>query len=424
MKIFDLDKWHEIYYALRKNPLRTFFTAFGVFWGIFMLIIMMGAGEGLYNGATHDMGGMATNSIFMWTQNTSMPYKGFQRGRYYRFNNDDTQALIDNIPELDVVAPRLQGWGGGEGNNNVIRGDRTGGYNIQGDYPAINIIDPVEITSGRFINDNDLVEKRKVAVLGVRVINDLFKQGEEILGEYIQIQGVYFQVIGSFKSKKGDQQADRDNRAIFIPFTTLQKVYNYGDMVGWYSMTAKKDFPASIVETKAKELLKKRHSIHPDDDRAIGSFNLEKEWSKMTNLFNGIRGLVWIVGIGTLLAGVIGVSNIMLIVVKERTKEIGVQRAIGATPFNIVSQIIIESVFLTSFAGYFGLVLGVGLLELINYMLVSTGAESNMFNNPEVDFNKAMTALVILVISGIFAGMIPARRAVSIKPIDALRDEI
>ena len=423
MKIFDLDKWHEIYYALRKNPLRTFFTAFGVFWGIFMLIIMMGAGEGLYNGATHDMGGMATNSIFMWTQNTSMPYKGFQRGRYYRFNNDDTQALIDNIPELDVVAPRLQGWGG-EGNNNVIRGDRTGGYNIQGDYPAINIIDPVDITSGRFINDNDIADKRKVAILGIRVVNDLFNQGENPLGEYIQIQGVYFQVIGIFKSKKGDQQAEWDNKAIFIPFTTLQKVYNYGDMVGWYSMTAKKDFPASVVEDKAKELLKKRHTIHPDDDRAVGSFNLEKEWSKMTNLFNGIRGLVWIVGIGTLLAGVIGVSNIMLIVVKERTKEIGVQRAIGATPVNIVSQIIIESVFLTSFAGYFGLTLGVGLLELINYLLVSTGAESNMFNNPEVDFNKAMTALVILVISGIFAGMIPARRAVSIKPIDALRDEI
>jgi len=423
MKIFDLDKWHEIYYALRKNPLRTFFTAFGVFWGIFMLIIMMGAGEGLYNGATHDMGGMATNSIFMWTQNTSMPYKGFQRGRYYRFNNDDTQALIDNIPELDVIAPRLQGWGG-EGNNNVIRGDRTGGFNIQGDYPAINIIDPVEINSGRFINDNDIADKRKVAVLGIQVVNDLFNKGEDPLGEYIQIQGVYFQVIGVFKSKKGDQQSEWDNKAIFIPFTTLQKVYNYGDMVGWYSMTAKKNFPASLVEEKAKDLLKKRHSIHPDDDRAIGSFNLEKEWSKMTNLFNGIRGLVWIVGIGTLLAGVIGVSNIMLIVVKERTKEIGVQRAIGASPFNIVSQIIIESVFLTSFAGYFGLALGVGLLELINYMLVSTGAESNMFNNPEVDFNKAMTALVILVISGIFAGMIPARRAVSIKPIDALRDEI
>lgn len=423
MKIFDLDKWHEIYFALRKNPIRTFFTAFGVFWGIFMLIIMMGAGEGLYNGASQDMGDMATNSVFMWTRTTSMPYKGFQRGRFYRFNNGDTQALKDNIPEIEYIAPRLQGWGG-EGNNNVVRGDRTGGFNIQGDYPEINIIDPVSITSGRFINDIDIKDKRKVAVIGTRVVNELFKPDENPIGEYIQIQGVYFQVIGMFKSKKNDQQADHENQAIYIPFTTLQKVYNYGDMVGWYSITAKKNIPVTLVEQKAKELLRQRHTIHPDDDRAVGSFNLEQEWNKMTNLFKGIRGLVWIVGIGTLLAGVIGVSNIMLIVVKERTKEIGIQRAIGATPVNIISQIIIESVFLTAFAGYFGLALGVGLLELLNYILSSSGAEATMFSNPEVDFIAAMKSLGILVISGVFAGLIPAKRAVSIKPIDALRDEL
>lgn len=423
MKIFDLDKWHEIYFALRKNPLRTFFTAFGVFWGIFMLIIMMGAGEGLYNGASHDMGDMATNSVFMWTRTTSMPYKGFQRGRFFRFNNGDTQALKENIPEIQHIAPRLQGWGG-EGNNNVIRGDRTGGFNIQGDYPEINIIDPVNITSGRFINDIDISDKRKVAVIGTRVVSELFKSEENPIGEYIQIQGVYFKVIGMFKSKKSDQQADHENQAIYIPFTTLQKVYNYGDMVGWYSITAKENIPVTVVEEKAKELLRQRHSIHPEDERAVGSFNLEKEWNKMTSLFKGIRGLVWIVGIGTLLAGVIGVSNIMLIVVKERTKEIGIQRAIGATPANIISQIIIESVFLTALAGYFGLALGVGLLELLNYFLASSGAQNTMFSNPEVDFDAAMKALAILVISGVFAGLIPAKRAVSIKPIDALRDEL
>jgi putative ABC transport system permease protein len=423
VKLFDLDKWNEIYFALKKNPLRTFFTAFGVFWGIFMLIIMMGAGRGLYNGVSKDMGDMATNSVFMWTQKTTMPYKGFQRGRFYRFNNDDTKALKEKIPEIEYVAPRLQGWGG-EGNNNVIRGDRTGGFNIQGDYPEINIIDPVKITSGRFINYNDINEQRKVAVIGLRVINELFKSEENPLGQYIQIQGVYFQIIGTFQSKKNDQQSDHENQAIFIPFTTLQKVYNYGDMVGWYSITAKPDIPVSVIEGKAKELLKQRHSIHPNDDRAIGSFNLEKEWNKMTNLFTGISGLIWIVGIGTLLAGVIGVSNIMLIVVKERTKEIGIQRAIGATPANIISQIIIESVFLTSFAGYFGLALGVGLLELLNYILVSSGAKATMFSNPEVDFNAAMKALAVLVFSGVLAGLIPARRAVSIKPIDAIREEL
>ncbi len=423
MKIFDLDKWHEIYFALRKNPWRTFFTAFGVFWGIFMLIIMMGAGEGLYNGASQDLGDMATNSVFMWTRKTTIPYKGFPRGRYYRFNNADTKALKDNIPELQYIAPRLQGWGG-DGNNNVIRGERTGGFQIQGDYPEINIIDPVNLTKGRFINYIDINEKRKVAVIGLRVFNELFEPDENPIGEYIQIQGVYFKVVGLFQSKKNDQQADRENQAIYISFTTLQKVYNYGDMVGWYSMTARDDVPVAVVEEKAKELLRQRHSIHPDDERAVGSFNLDKEWSKMTNLFDGIRGLVWIVGIGTLLAGVIGVSNIMLIVVKERTKEIGIQRAIGAAPFNVISQIVIESVLLTAVAGYFGLAIGVGLLELINYGLTTSGADSNMFSNPSIDFIVATRALMILVFSGILAGLIPAYRAISIKPIDALRDEV
>lgn len=423
MRIFDIDKWHEIYYALRKNPLRTFFTAFGVFWGIFMLIIMMGAGEGLYNGASQDLGDMSTNSVFMWTQRTTMPYKGFPRGRFYRFDNDDTKALIENIPEIKYIAPRLNSGRRG-GGNNVIRGERTASFNIRGDYPDINKIDPLNITHGRFINQIDIDELRKVAVIGLSVFQELFEPHEDPIGQYIQIQGVYFKVIGMFQSKKNDQQAEHENQALTIPFTTLQKVYNYGNVVGWYSMTAKDDVRVEVVETKAKELLRQRHSIHPDDVRAVGSFNLDQEWSKMTNLFTGIRGLVWIVGIGTLLAGVIGVSNIMLIVVKERTKEIGVQRAIGAPPSIIITQIIIESVMLTAVAGYFGLAIGVGLLELINYGLTTSGADTNMFANPSVDFTKAMWALGILVISGIFAGMIPASRAVSIKPIDALRDEV
>lgn len=422
MRIFDPDKWHEIYFALRKNPWRTFFTAFGVFWGIFMLIIMMGAGEGLYNGASQDLGDMSTNSVFMWTQRTTVPYKGFPRGRFYRFNNDDTKALKENIPEIKYIAPRLQGWGG-EGANNVVRGERTGGFTIQGDYPEYNLIDPVDITTGRFINYNDIHNLRKTAVIGIRVLNEMFDAGENPIGQYLRIQGVYFKVVGVFQSKKTDHQADRENQQIFIPFTTLQKVYNYGDMVGWYSITARDDVQVAVVEEKARELLMQRHSIHPEDDRAVGSFNMDKQWRKMTNLFSGIRGLVWIVGIGTLLAGVIGVSNIMLIVVKERTKEIGIQRALGAPPASVIGQIIAESVLLTAFAGYFGLAIGVGVLELINYGIESSGAEGNMFTNPEVDFNKAMTALGILIISGMLAGMIPARRAVSIKPIDALRNE-
>ncbi len=422
IRIFDIDKWQEIFSALQKNKLRTFFTAFGVFWGIFMLVIMLGSGKGLHNAVNQGWGDMATNSMFMWTQQTTIPYKGFPQGRRYNFKNNDTQALLDNIPEIQYIAPKIRGWSR-EGNNNVVRGERTGAFTIEGNYPDFNLIDPVNILDGRYINNFDIQENRKVAVIGNRIREEMFTPEEKVIGEYLRIQGVYFQVVGVFESKKGDQRAEWENQVIHIPFTTLQKTYNYGDVVGWYSITSKEDYPVSLVEQKAKEILKARHNIAPEDNRAIGSFNVEEEYMKMRRLFSGINGLIWIVGIGTLLAGIIGVSNIMLIIVKERTKEIGIQRAIGATPASIISQVIIESVVLTAIAGYVGLVLGVGVIELVDFFLERSNGANEMFTNPEVDFYMAMRALVILVISGIFAGFIPARRAVSIKPIDALRDE-
>ncbi len=422
MYLFDRDKWTEIMHALGQNKLRTFFTAFGVFWGIFMLVIMLGSGQGLNNGVSEGMGDMANNACFMWTQQTTIPYKGFPRGRRYSFNNDDTKALRDNIPELEYIAPRLQVFSA-QGNNNVVRGERTAAFTIQGDYPDMNKIDPVNIHTGRFINRIDINDKRKVIVIGTRVRDEMFDKEEEPIGEYLRIQGVYFRVVGVYSSKKNDQQAERENQQIFMPFTTLQQTYNMGDRVGWYSMTAHKGHSAATTLDKAKKIMRERHSISPDDERAVGSFNVETEYKKMETLFAGIDGLIWIVGIGTLLAGVIGVSNIMLIVVKERTKEIGIQRAIGATPLAIKTQIVTESVFLTAIAGYAGLVMGVGLLELINYALIEFGASTDMFTRPEVDFNKAVTALVILIISGALAGLIPARRATQLKPIDALRDE-
>ena len=422
MFLFDRDKWTEIFHALSKNKLRTFFTSFGVFWGIFMLVIMLGSGKGLKNGVNQGMGDMANNALFVWTQATTMPYKGFPRGRRFNFRNGDTRALRENIPELEYIAPRLQIFGG-QGNNNVVRGERTAAYSIQGDYPDMNKIDPVNIHVGRFINQLDIENKRKVIVIGTRIQAEMFENGEDPIGEYLRIRGVYFKVVGIFSSKKNDQQAERENQQIFMPFTTLQQTYNMGDIVGWYSMAAYKDISASVALEKVKKLLRERHSIAPTDERALGSFNVETEFRKMENLFAGINGLIWIVGIGTLLAGVIGVSNIMLIVVKERTKEIGIQRAIGATPLAIKSQIVLESVFLTTLAGYIGLLLGVGILELINYMLVKFGASTDMFARPEVDFDKAITALIILIIAGAFAGLIPARRATQLKPIDALRDE-
>ncbi len=423
MKIIDIDKWKEILSVLKKNKLRTFFTAFGVFWGIFMLIIMMGSGKGLENGAMQGMGDMATNSFFMWTQRTTIPYKGFPRGRFYNFRNTDTEALKKNIQEIDLIAPRLRAWGYRGGGSNVIRGERSGAFDIYGDTPDFNKINPMTMVQGRFLNMIDINEKRKVTVIGERVFEEMFSADENPVGEYLKIQGVYFKVVGVVRSKQSGQMSERDNRSIFMPFTTLQKTYNYGDVVGWYSITAVPGAKASDVEEMAKSLMKERHNIHPDDERAIGSWNMEEQFGKMAGLFAGIRGLIWIVGIGTLFAGVVGVSNIMLIVVRERTKEIGIQRAIGATPANVITQIIIESVFLTTIAGYFGLVIGVGIVEGMNYMLQMSGANTEMFNNPEIDFNIAMTAILILIVSGALAGLIPAKRAVNIRPIEALRNE-
>ena len=422
MNFINTDKLQEIWFTIKQNKLRTFFTAFGVSWGIFMLVVMLGAGKGLHNGVSTGMGDMATNSMFMWGNRTTVPYKGFPRGRFVQFENEDTKALIDQLPEIEYIAPRLQVFAA-QGQNNVVRKERTAAYSIQGDYPDYNKIDPSNILQGRFINNNDIIDKRKVVVIGVRVLEEMFDKDENPIGENIKIRGVYFRVVGVCSSKKNDQQAEQENQQIFMPFTTMQSTYNMGNRVGWYSITAKEGSSAAELLEKAKVVMKNRHSIAPEDERAIGSFNVEEEYLKMARLFIGINGLIWIVGIGTLFAGVIGVSNIMLIIVKERTKEIGVQRALGATPWHIRKQIIIESVLLTSVSGYIGLVAGVGLLELINYALIAFGANTDMFAHPEVDFEKAVTALIILVVSGAIAGLIPANRAVSIKPIDALRDE-
>jgi putative ABC transport system permease protein len=422
--MFDRDRWQEIFHTLKKNKLRTFMTAFGVFWGIFMLIIMLGSGTGLENGISSGMGNFATNSVFIWTQQTSMPYEGFPKGRNFYFDNDDIDALKKNIPEIKYLAPKIQGWSAGEGTNNTVRKNKTGAFSILGEYPDWNRVDPMDVFKGRFLNDIDIKSSRKVAIIGTRVEELLFEPDEDPIGEYIKIQGIYFLVVGVFKPLNTNINfGGEKEQSIYIPLTTLQKTYNYGDIVYWFSATSRDDIPASVVEEKAMALLARRHTIHPEDKEAFGHFNLEEEFSQMNGLFKGIAGLIWIVGIGTLLAGVIGISNIMLVVVKERTAEIGIQRALGATPMYVMTQIVLESVILTTIAGYVGLVFGVGLLELINYAMVNFGMDNEMFRRPEVDFYVAIWSLVILIISGAIAGLIPARRAVRIKPIDALRDE-
>jgi len=413
--MFDIDRWAEIYQTLSKNKMRSALTAFGVVWGIIMLIVMLGAGSGLQNGVSKDFAGRVSNSVFIWSQSTSIPYKGFKKGRWVQLNNQDTEALKE-IPALDLISPGLQ-LGGWRGANNVTYRNRTGAFEINGFSPAVQYIKLLKMQTGRFLNDRDMYEDRKVCVIGKITTATLFRE-EEPLGKYIKINGVYFQVVGTFHSGLKGDESEGEDRSIYIPFTTFQKAFNQGNSVHWYVMTSKKGIKVSIVEDEAKAILKQRHNVHPDDPRAIGGWNLEKEVEKFNMIFNGIKALSWFVGVLTLLAGVIGISNIMLIIIRERTQEIGIRRAIGATPANIVVQIVLESMILTTFSGIIGIIFGVWLLEMAGPYI-----QHDYFSNPEVQFSVVLKAFGILALSGIFAGVIPSLRAVKIKPIEALRTE-
>lgn len=421
--MFDRDKWNEIIEALTANVFRTVLTAFGVFWGIFILVILLAAGTGLENGVRKGFDGIATNTMFMWTQSTSKAYKGLPQNRRYNFKNADVVALKQNFPDLLYVSPRNQ-LGGFEGSNNVIRGTKTGAYNIFGDYPELTSQESMAIIKGRFINHGDINGKRKVAVIGQGVIDEMYEKGEEVIGSYIKVNGVNFMIVGIYKSKGNNNgNAESAQKNIFIPFSTFQQAFNYNDIVGWMAITAKDG--ASITDLKAGifEFLKARHSISPDDERAIGNFDLYAEFSKVMGLFMILKFIAYFVGTLVLLSGVIGISNIMLIVVKERTKEIGIRRAIGATPRAIRTQILTEAIFLTIIAGMAGIAVATGLLAGINMMLDSMPSDDMMFANPSVDLGVVFIALLILVGSGLLAGFIPAQIAISVKPVDALRTE-
>lgn len=422
--MFDLDKWTEILKVLGKNKMRTFLTALGVGWGILMLVLMASAGIGLENGVKQNVKNFETNSCFLWTSRTSKPYKGYLRGRYWSFENSDIKLLEERVEGIDLIAPRLGGWRLRSGNN-TVRGKRTGSFNIMGDYPAYNIIDQHELLEGRFINDIDIKEKRKVCVIGERVREMLFEKGEEAAGQYVKILGIYYQVVGVHKPQNNVNFGGRKTETIYLPFTTMQQAYNYGDQIHMFAITAKKGYSVSRVEQQVLKLVKASHDIAPDDMQAVAHLNIERQALQMEMLFLGIRFLVWIVGIGTLLAGVIGVSNIMLVIVKERTQEIGVMRAIGATPRAILGQIVMESVVLTTISGWLGLFIGVVITELANkgFELMREQGKNLFFRDLGIDLNIAIYSLIILVIAGILAGLIPANRAIRIKPIDALRAE-
>ena len=414
--MFDLDKWQEIYMTMRKHKLRTALTAFGVFWGIFMLVLLLGAGRGLENGVKSLFGNLAKNSMFIYSRKTSIPYKGLKSGRNIKFTNEDLESIRKEIPELRYIAGGI----GLYGDYSVSYGTANGAFVVGGDMPELNDIRGLIIPQGRFINKIDIDEKRKIAVLGPRVVEVLFGK-EDPIGKYIKIKGVFFLVVGVFYIDNSDGRNEVEK--IYIPLSTLQHVFNAPNRIGTFALTPHNGFDPEDVERKVKNHLAGRHRVSPEDRSAIGGWNSGREAKKMQGLFTGINIFVWFVSIGTIIAGIVGVSNIMLIIVKERTKEIGIRKALGATPGSIISLIVQESIVITSVSGYLGLVVGVALLELIKYLMSLSPVKNPYFGNPEIDLNTALIATGILVFTGALAGLFPAMKAASINPIEALKDE-
>ncbi len=419
--MFSRDRWKEILDVLSANWFRTVLTAFGVFWGIFILIILLAAGKGFENGVNLDFGDIATNTMFMWTRTATKAYQGMPKDRRFNYVLADVEEIRQNVPDLLYISPRNQ-LGGFNGSNNVVRGIETGAFDVYGDYPEIIKQEPMDITSGRFINHSDIKEKRKVAIIGDGVRSSLYDKDEEVIGTYIKIQGVNFMVIGTYKKKSSGGDGEEDQKQIYVPFTAFSQAFNMGNRVGWMAITAIDGTPITLIKERIFNIVRKNHKIHPDDERAIGHFDLYEEYSKVQRLFTAIRVIAYFVGILVLLSGVIGVSNIMLIVVKERTKEIGIRRALGASPWSIRGQILTESVFLTIISGMAGIVFSSFLIYLINLAIDSSGPV-DMFANPSVNLGVVTAALTILVISGLFAGFIPAQNAIKVRPIEALRTE-
>lgn len=418
--MFNKDRWKEILEVLSSNVFRTLATSFGVGWGIFILIILLAAGKGLENGIRADFGDIATNTMFMWSRNTTISYKGLPKGRRFNFKLEDVQAIEDKVPNLRFISPRNQ-LGGFEGGNNVVRGLKTGAFNVYGDYPQIIRQEPMTITSGRFLNQNDIEDKRKIAIIGDGVKNELYGQGEKVIGTYVKIQGVNFMVVGTYQ-KKSDGGGEEGQKEIFIPFTAFSQAFNMGNDVGWMAITAKDGSSISNLKEKIVDVVKENRKIHPDDKRAVGYFDLYEQFNRVESLFGALRWVAYFVGVLVLLSGIIGVSNIMLIVIKERTKEIGIRRALGEAPWSIKKQILMESIFLTIISGMVGIIFGAVFIYGVNAVLDSVGPV-DMFVNPSVSIGVVVSALLILIFSGLLAGFIPAQSAIKIRPIEALRTE-
>ncbi len=419
--MFNRDRWDEILEALNANKFRTFLTAFGVFWGISILVLLLALTNGLKNGVTADFGNFATNSMFMWTQGTSMPYKGLPKGRYFNYKLGDIEAIKEQVPYIKYVSPRNQ-LGGYNGANNVVRGTKTGAFEIYGDYPEFIKQQPMDILQGRFISYSDIESKRKICVIGMSVQRGLYDKDEDVLGTYVKINGVNFLVVGTFKMSNNQGDGEEDANTIYIPFTTFGQAFNFGERVSWMAITAEDATSITSLKQQIFNLMKSRHKVHPDDARAIGHFDLAEEFGRINGLFSILTVVGYFVGALVLLSGIIGISNIMLIVVKERTKEIGVRRALGASPWTIKSQILQESLILTILSGMVGVSFSAFVIWVMNTILDSVGPVDN-FANPSVSMQVIFIALIILVVSGLLAGLIPANSATKMKPVDALRIE-
>ncbi len=415
--MFDLDRWQEIWITITHNKSRSVLTAFGVFWGMLMLVLMVGAGNALEQGMTSQIEGFATNSCFFESNRTTVPYKGFRKGRRWNMTNSDIPVIREKVKELQYISPVL--FSGGN-DKNVVRGEKNGSYLVKGCYPEYDLIERSKMLYGRYLNDIDIAEKRKVCVIGERIYEVLFQKGEDPTGKQIRVNGIYFQVIGVARSTSGVSIGGQTAETVVLPFSTMQQAFNQGNIIHFLAATAKEGVAVRVIQDKILEVLKQQHQIAPEDKEAVFNMNIEEQFKMFNYLGIGIAALIWIVGLGTIFAGAIGVSNIMLVTVRERTKEIGIRRALGATPRDIIGQILSESIVLTVLAGITGIVVGVGLLRATGIVL-SQGDQ--FFKDPQISFGMAVASLLILLVIGTFAGYIPAQRAMMIKPVEAISEE-
>ncbi|GHT66277.1 ABC transporter ATP-binding protein [Bacteroidia bacterium] len=419
MLLFDLDRFQEIWQTITRNKVRSFLTGFGVFWGIFMLVIMMGAGHGLERGMLKGIDGFATNSCFMGSSTTSLPYKGFQKGRNWNIHNRDLDILMKSVPEIECLSPML--WGQ-RSTNNVVYRDNSGSYNVRGLHSNYIEIEQQRMEYGRFINEIDIVQARKVCVIGTTVYEELFPTKGNPLGQYIRVNGIYYQVIGVSSGVANISIGGRSEESVVIPFTTMQQVNNQGDIIHMLAASTLPDVSVKGVQEKIETVLKANNRISPDDKQALWGFNLQDQFNMFKYLFLGISFVIWIVGSGTLVAGIVGVSNILTVTIKERTKEIGIRRALGAKPGTIMGQIIWEGLVLTAISGLLGLCFGVLCLNLANTYWLEN-AEDVFLSDPMISFGAAIASVIILLAFGLIAGSLPARRALRIKAIEAIREE-